>query len=430
MTIRAFWQTTYSSLVLPTFYIVLKFAAFKNLKLKETLAGYNDLWQRLEKQIANRNTQIPLIWFHVASAGEFLQALPVMQRLMADGYQCALTITSVSGIRWANKQRAQYPNLILVDYFPLDTKRNVNRLLDIIKPNAIIFVAYDLWPNLIWEACKRKLPLFLISAILNEKSKRISSYIARSFYKHIYPCLTAIFTVSEQDKKRFEKTCASLQHISIVGDTRIDSVLDRKKQISPPKLPDYVKDRTVILLGSVWPSDEYHIFPVLQEALNRFPDLLLIVAPHETDNEHIQFIEKTFKDFKQTRFTSLQNEVEEKRLIIVDTVGHLSSLYYYADLAYVGGAFGSGVHNTIEPCAMGLPAIFGPFFQNSPEAINLVKEKTCFSIKNKQEFSSILYKLLEDPEYRKKTGFEAARYVENHAGASELIYLKIKDAIS
>ena len=427
---QAFWQNIYSNLVLPSLYLALKAAAFKNQKLNETLAGHKGLWQRIDKQMLARNGHMPLIWFHVASAGEFLQAMPVMQRLMNDGYQCALTVTSVSGIRWANKQKAKYPNLILVEYFPLDTKRNVNRLIEIINPNAMVFVKFDLWPNLIWEAKKRNIPQFLVSATLHEKSKRLTSGIARSFYGSVYECLTEIFAVTEEDKQRFIESCPTYNNVTVVGDTRFDSVLDRKKEIPPPKLPDYVKDKVVMVLGSIWPSDEHHIFPVLLQALKKYPELLIIAAPHETDSAHLQAIEETFKDYKQIRFTHLNNDNEEKRVIIVDTVGHLSSIYHYADLAYVGGAFSTGVHNTMEPCAMGLPAIFGPFFQNSPEAMNMVQEKKCFTIKNEKEFSSILNNLLSDTQFRKEAGREAAEYITNQAGASDISFKKIKEAIA
>jgi len=123
-----------------------------------------------------------VIWFQVASAGEYLQAVPVMERLMNDGTKCALTVTAVSGYRWANKRKSQYPNLVLLDYLPLDTQTNINRLLDLIKPNILVFVKFDLWPNLIWETNKKNIPKFLLSATLNEKPKRVKSSLARSFY--------------------------------------------------------------------------------------------------------------------------------------------------------------------------------------------------------------------------------------------------------
>lgn len=427
---NAFWQFIYNYLIFPALYIALKIAAFKNNKLNETLAGHSGLWQRIDDQMQKRKNHMPLIWFHVASAGEYLQAMPVMQRLMNDGYQCALTVTSISGIRWANKQRANFPELVLVDYFPFDSKRNVNRLITLINPNAIVYVKFDLWPNLIWEANKQSIPQFLISATLHEKSKRITSTIARSFYSSIYNCLNQIFAVTDDDKQRFLLTCPAHQHVVTVGDTRFDSVLDRKKQIPPPQLPDYVKQKTVLVLGSIWPADEHHIFPAILQALDAFEELLLIAAPHEVDEEHLQMIEETFSKFPQARFTQLSSDMGEKRVIIVDTVGQLSSIYHYANLAYVGGAFSTGVHNTMEPCAMGLPAIFGPFYQNSPEAMTLVKGGKSFSIKNEKEFSDILFKLLRDSNFLEQTGKAAADFIENQAGASDLCFTKIKEAIA
>ncbi len=430
MATRAFWQPIYSNLLLPALYLAVKTAALKDQKLKETLAGHKGIWQRIETQLQKRDTQMPLIWFHVASAGEYLQALPVMQRLMNNGYQCALTVTSVSGIRWVNKQRANYPNLILADYFPLDSKHNVDKLIGLIKPNAMVFVKFDLWPNLIWQASKKLIPLFLISATLHEKSKRVTSAVARSFYQSVYASLDQIFAVTKTDEQRFLEACPSHHGISIAGDTRFDSVLDRREQISPPKLPDYVKDKTVLVLGSIWPADEQHIFPSILQALDTFPDLLVIAAPHETDQDHLQAIETTFKNYTQGRFTQLSQDTTEKRVIIVDTVGQLSSIYHYADLAYVGGAFSTGVHNTMEPCAMGLPAVFGPFYQNSPEAMAMVNEKKCFSINNEIEFTELLFKLLRDEEFRLNTGQSALRFIEQQAGASDICFSKIKDAIA
>jgi len=145
----------------------------------------------------------------------------------------------------------------------------------------------------------------------------------------------------------------------------------------------------------MWPADEHHIFPALTKALNRFPDLFIIAAPHETDDNHMNVIEKTFAKFNPSKFTE-NNLSSSNRVLIVNTVGQLSALYSYASLAYVGGAFSTGVHNTIEPAAMGVPAIFGPFFQNSPEAMNMVEAKKCFSIKNESEFEATLNKLPTD----------------------------------
>ena len=422
-------QFIYSNLILPAIIVASKLISLKNKKMRDTMAGHDGLFARIELQIKNRDEVKPLIWFHVASAGEYLQALPVMERIMNDGTQCALTITSVSGYRWANKRKDQYPNLVLLDYFPLDTKANVNRLLDIIKPDIVVYVKFDLWPNLIWETNRRNIPQFLLSATLHEKSKRVTSSLARSFYGSLYLCIDQILTVTNEDKKLFLESCPTHKNITTIGDTRFDSVLDRKATLKTPELPEFIKQKTVLLLGSIWPADEHHIFPAIIEALKKFPNLFVIAAPHETDNAHIQSIENTFSDFNPNKFTE-NSLTDQNRLLIVNTVGQLSALYAYANLAYVGGAFSTGVHNTMEPAAMGVPAIFGPFFQNSPEAMNMVEAEKCFSIKNESEFESILTKLLTDDSYRKTAGESAAKYIQSQAGASDACFNKIKEYIA
>ena len=418
-------------MVFPGLSLALKITSLKNKKLHDTLAGHKGVWERTETQLKDRDNNKPTIWFHVASAGEYLQALPVMERLMANDIQCALTITSISGYRWANKRKINYPNLVLIDYLPLDTKQNMQRLIATIKPTAIVYVKFDLWPNLIWEANKRNIPQLLISATLHEKSKRVTNALGRSFYRSIYQSLTHILTVTDDDKNRFIQNSPGITNVTTVGDTRFDSVLDRKKSLKAPELPGIDTDKPLLIFGSVWPSDEHHIFKGILKALKTFPDLRLIIAPHETDEAHIKAIEETFSDYDCCRFSQLENHTESShRIVIIDAVGFLSSLYLYADIAYVGGAFSTGVHNTMEPAAMGVPAIFGPFYQNSPEAMSMVKDEKCFSIKNSEEFENILFKLIKDVDYRTSKGQAAAKYIEQQAGASDACFSKIKDCIA
>ena len=422
-------QFFYSNFILPAIIMATKIISFKNQKMRDTLAGHTGVFERIEQQLKTRDNNKPLVWFHVASAGEYLQALPVMERLMDNDYQCALTVTSVSGYRWASKKRDQYPKLVVLDYYPLDTQTNVNRMLDLIRPDIMVYVKFDLWPNLIWESCKRKIPQILISATLHEKSKRVTSSLGKSFYGSLYQCLDQILTVTDDDKHRFLESCPTHKNIITVGDTRFDSVLDRKAKLAKPDLPEFIQHKTVLILGSIWPADEQHIFPVITKAMQAFPELFVIAAPHETDKAHIQAIEKTFQNFSPSKFTE-NNLNEQNRVLIVDTVGQLSALYAYAHIAYVGGAFSTGVHNTMEPAAMGVPAIFGPFYQNSPEAMEMVQAGKCFSIKNSAEFETLLSKLLSDSQYRITAGESAAEYIQTQAGASDVCFSKIKETIS
>ena len=428
---RLLWQSLYSWVALPLALGVLWLAAMKNAKLHDTLRGRRGLWRRLEAQLAGRDPTRPLVWFHVASAGEYLQALPVLARLLENGVQCALTVTSVSGYRWAMKRREDLAGLIVIDYLPVDLPRHMRRMLTMLRPAALVYVKYDLWPNLVWGARRAGVPQFLVSATLHEKSWRWKSALARHFYRTVYEAIDHIFAASDGDRARFLRTAPGHPGVRVLGDTRFDSVLERKATIAPPPLPPYVGERTVMVVGSSWPPDEARIFPVLLEALERFPALMLLVVPHEFGEAHLREIEATFAGHPTTRFTRReQTPPAPARVLLVDTVDQLSALYAYAALAYVGGAFTTGVHNVMDPSAMGAAAIFGPFYQNSPEAVELVCRGLAFSIADEEQFRRALFPLLDDPARCRELGGAAAAYVSANAGAAQRAFEKIRAALA
>jgi 3-deoxy-D-manno-octulosonic-acid transferase len=410
--------------------IGLRIAARKNEKVAATLAGQQGWKKRLQEQLQQRQEDQKTVWFHVASAGEYLQACPVMERLMLRGHQCVLTITSVSGYNWAIK-RQLHSNLVAVEYLPLDTRSNVRDLLDIIQPDAVVYVKFDLWPNLIWDTHSRGIPQFLISATLHEKSKRLTSPLARSLYRSLYADLDGIFTVSPLDSERFLSTCPEHHNTHTVGDTRFDSVLDRRNSITPPHMPAFLNEQTTLILGSCWPADQEVIFPAIHQALQKFEELVLIIAPHEIKEAELQSIEDEFGHYGLLRLSQLRpNSNMPFHILLIDSVGQLSALYHYANIAFVGGGFGRGVHNVMEPSAMTVPAIFGPFYQNSPEAIELIENDLAFSVRNTDEFQELLFDLLSRPSYGQQVGKNAADYIENQAGASDACYKLIEDVIA
>ena len=422
--IQYIWRFCYSRIAAPLMGIVVQLVALSNRNLKAGLEGRKGLWQRLNDQLSARDPQKPLIWFHVSSAGEFLQAQPVLERFFQQGYQCAVTFTSVNGYKWI--QRTKFPEgqqPLVKEYLPLDTVGNMRRLLKMLKPSVIVYVKYDLWPNLIWEAYSAGIPQYLISATLQPKSKRLTSALGRSLYRALYACLNGIFAVTENDRQRFLSTNPEHPNIHVVGDTRFDSVLDRRKKLSPPPLPGYIREKFVFVAGSSWPPDENCIFPALKDALQQYSDLLLLIVPHEPTEEHLQHSETFFKEFTLERLTKLQqNPSQLPRIILGDTVGILSSLYAVGTLAYVGGAFTTGVHNVMEPSAMGLPVIFGPKHYNSPEAVDLLKRGSAFVVNNSEEFRVQLFRFLEDREQCKQLGLQARATIEAQAGASDLCF--------
>ncbi|PIE34969.1 3-deoxy-D-manno-octulosonic acid transferase [candidate division KSB3 bacterium] len=415
------WRLCYAWIACPLGWIVIHLLAFKNQNLRESLDGRKGLWQRLNAQLVQRNRKKPLIWFHVASAGEFLQAQPVLERCIRHGFECALTFMSVNGYKWVqNTKFGPGRQPVIIEYLPFDFAANMRHFLKELQPSVIVYVNYDLWPNLIWEANVAGIPQYLISATIQPRSRRLTSMLARSVYRTLYACLNGIFTVTENDRQRFLSTNPEHPNIQVLGDTRFDSVITRKRSLSPPKLPAYLEKKHVIVIGSSSSADDTHIFPPLKEALQRYPDVFLIIAPHEPTEKYLQNAETFFRDFPGERLTALhENPSRPSRIIFVDTVGVLSALYSFGTLAYVGGGFYSRVHNVMEPSIMGVPVIFGPIYDNSPEAIDLLQRGFAFSVKDMEEFRTKVFEFLENPDRCKQLGQQAQQLIESQAGAAE-----------
>ena len=422
------WRVLYTWILLPFLLAGLRLYGLKDQKVKDSLEGRRGLWRRLDDQIVKRNLHQPLLWFHVASVGEFLQAEPVIERCLQADFDCALTLSSVSGYKWAKRsQFTEGRQLVVIEYLPFDFPVNIRRMLAILQPATMVYAKFDLWPNLIWQAHGAAIPQFLISATLQPRSLRVTSMLGRSFYGTIYACLEGILAVSEEDAQRFRITNPDHANIQITGDTRFDSVLDRRQRLSPPKLPAYIPNRFVFIVGSSWPRDEGCIFPALAEALQQFPDLLVIIAPHEPTEAHLNNSETFFQHFTMKRWSQLEENPDvPPQVILVDTVGVLSSLYTIGNLAYVGGSFTTGVHNVMEPCVMGMPVIFGPVHYNSPEAVELLEKGFAFTVKQPEEFHELLFRLLQDPPYCARLGKEAVKTIESQGGAAEKCFQLIK----
>ncbi|MEE8436342.1 MAG: glycosyltransferase N-terminal domain-containing protein [bacterium] len=387
------------------------------------------MWRRMEAGASSRDVGRKLVWFHVASAGELLQALPVLRRLLDGGFQCALTVTSPSGIPWAQRERERLPGLIVADYLPLDCRRNARRLLRLLSPAALVYVKYDLWPNLIWEAGRAGVAQFLISAALRPGSARGRSFAARSFYASLYRAVSGIFTVTAEDRDRFLRAAPSHPNIALAGDTKYDMVLGREAELSPPPFAGISANQKWLVAGSTWPEDEARILPALIAAMRGDRTLRSIIAPHENDGERIEVLEAALRDFSPLRLSTLESGgklPESHRVILVDSVGQLAGLYRLASIAYVGGGFGAGVHNVLEPAVMGVPVVFGPRHQNAPEAAALLEAGGAFLVRDGNAFGETLTALLEDATRRENAGAAAKAHVLARSGAAETICERIR----
>ena len=426
-----FWFLTYNLILLPLLSGIVKIFSSYNSKISESIEKREGLWERLEVAVSKRDWQKPLLWFHVASAGEFLQAQPLIDRCIAEGAECVVTFSSVNAFHWLQRpDQTETQNLLAAEFLPVDKIHNIRSLLGMLQPSRLVWVSYDLWPNLVWEANRQGIPQSLISGIIHAGSLRTVNFIGRSFYHSLYECLEHILTVSEADSQRVLSAIPDHPQVKVMGDTRCDSVLERRNNLEIPQLPPAAKDSFVFVAGSTWPLDETCIFPGLQEALNKFPELFLVLAPHEPTEEHLKNAENFFSGTQMVRWSQVNTATLDVRILLIDSVGILAGIYHSAKIAYVGGAFTTGVHNILEPAAMGAAVAFGPKHSNSMEALIMLEQKLATTVKNSSEFQNWLFDILGNQELCDQLGRSSKEFVETQAGAAKICIPFLMDGLS
>ena len=426
-----FWFLTYNLILLPLLSGIVRIFASYNSKISESIEKREGLWERLEVAVSKRDWQKPLLWFHVASAGEFLQAQPLIDRCIAEGAECVVTYSSVNAYHWLQRPaQTETQNLLAAEFLPVDKIHNIRSLLGLLQPSRLVWVSYDLWPNLVWEAHRQGIPQSLISGIIHAGSLRTVNFIGRSFYHSLYECLEHILTVSEADSQRVLSAIPDHPQVKVMGDTRCDSVLERRNNLEIPQLPPAAKDSFVFVAGSTWPLDETCIFPGLQEALNKFPELFLVLAPHEPTEEHLKNAENFFSGTQMVRWSQVNTATLDVRILLIDSVGILAGIYHSAKIAYVGGAFTTGVHNILEPAAMGAAVAFGPKHSNSMEALIMLEQKLATTVKNSSEFQNWLFDILGNQELCDQLGRSSKEFVETQAGAAKICIPFLMDGLS
>ncbi len=379
--------------------------------------GFRERWRDLPSRLG-----APPVWFHVSSVGEFEQARPVISAIERShpGIPIMITFSSPSGYSFAMRRETIGAGAIrFIDYLPFDTAHRMRVCLDQARPRLLVFVKFDLWPNLAWEAADAGVPMILIDATLSATSKRLR-FPARHLYADIYRRLDAILAISEDDAARFAASVPEHRDITVVGDTRFDRVMERWNNRSSVAL-DLPKDGARILIaGSTWPADEARLLPALERLLRDDPHLRVIIVPHEPTPEHVAPLRDWAKGAGlSARAMGNGDGPSDARVVIVDTVGVLAEAYRVADVAYVGGAFSTGVHSVIEPAIAGIPVVFGPRHRNSFEALRLVATGGGMAVQTADEAHAALHRYLSDDAARTAAGAAARAYVESQLGATQ-----------
>lgn len=352
-----------------------------------------------------------VIWIHVSSLGEFEQGRPVLERLKKDfpSYKILLTFFSPSGY----EVRQNFPLADRVMYLPIDTPQNARKFLDFFRPTICIFVKYDFWYNYLREIFRRKLPVFFISVYFRPKQYFFKWY-GKWALAHLRN-VTYFFAQREQTKQLLQKY--GIGQCVVAGDTRFDRVIAVAEQDKRWSVVDaFCHNHFVYVGGSSWPEDEKYI----ARALRWFPEMKFIVVPHEVNETHLEQIEKLMPE-KTLRFSfASEQNVTESRVLIIDQIGMLSTLYRYASIAHIGNGFGSGIHNILEAAVYGVPVIFGPNYRKFSEAVELIELGGAFSFSNEDEYRKILERLI-DERYRSQMGNICKTYVYSMAGATDKI---------
>ncbi|MEL7120150.1 MAG: glycosyltransferase N-terminal domain-containing protein [Bacteroidota bacterium] len=386
-------------------------AALFNNKAKLWVKGR----QNWRKQLKKVNTDANTIWMHCASLGEFEQGRPLLEAIKNQhpNYQIVLTFFSPSGY----EIRKNYQGADHIFYLPLDTAGNARHFINGIKPDVVVFVKYEFWYFFLQELKQRNIPTYLISALFRPDQAFFKWYggLFKSMlftFKHIF--------VQQEDSAHLLNEKLNLENLTVAGDTRIDRVIRIAEESKRYELVDYFcADKKVFVIGSSWPEDEAILLPFIQNDIN--DKWKVIIAPHEIGETHIKQIEQQL-DVPYVRYTEARknDQLLNSKVLIVNNIGMLSSLYRYGKLAYIGGGFGKGIHNILEPAAFKLPIVIGPKYQKFNEAIHLIQNKCAISVHNQEELKSAFKQLNEKSRYdNAQTGIQ--RFLQQNKGATAII---------
>ena len=403
-------------------------ASLFNEKVRKMWRGEREAFKILKQKV---DPNAKYIWFHAASLGEFEQGRPLMERIRKDypQYKILLTFYSPSGY----EVRKNYEGADIICYMPVDTRLNAIRFLRLVRPVMAFFIKYEFWSNFLHILKHRNIPTYSVSSIFREDQVFFKWY-GRN-YAGVLKCFTRFFVQNEESKRLLEGI--GIKDVDVVGDTRFDRVLQIKE--AAKQLPICEAFRTgvassqsadvphtdfkVFVAGSSWPPDENIFIPFF----NEHKDWRLLIAPHVIAEEHLKLILSLIKDKKVVRYTqTTPEEAAEADVLIIDCFGLLSSMYNYGDVAYIGGGFGVGIHNTLEAAVWNMPVIFGPNNKKFQEAQGLLKSGGGFEINTYEDFEGLMSSLMNDEAFLKQAGDKAGAFVAHLAGATDKVLASVK----
>ncbi len=384
-----------------------------NSKAKKWLVGRKRLLAKIKSDLKKHKIKPKeAIWIHCASLGEFEQGRPLIEKIkeVEPSSIIILTFFSPSGF----EIRRNYPQADFVYYLPADTPNNAKEFIRIIRPKQVYFVKYEFWFNYLNELKFNNINTYLVSGIFRKKQHFFKWY--GGWFKEQLSAFTQFFVQHESDKALLNSI--GYKNVTVSGDTRFDRVKSIASSIKPiPLIESFMKSKKLMVAGSTWKEDD-NLIAQLDLTKEGFK---LVVAPHEVNASRIQELFAVYKNKRCIEMSKANEEnVNEYDVLIIDSYGLLSSIYNYGSVAYIGGGFGAGIHNTLEAATFGLPTVFGPNYHKFSEAIELINLRGAYSIKNAEELKRKIGELLKEDNLSAASQL-SKNFVNNNTGATSSI---------
>lgn len=409
----------YNFLLYPLIFIFSLLGAMFNVKLREGISGRFKSLQKLKLFNESINNSDAVYWFHAASFGEYEQIKPVLSGLkeIEPNARIIVSFFSPSGYNHVND--------IQIDckiYLPFDFPWTIAKALKLAQPRKLIFAAYDIWPNLIWTANKLSIQTTLFAARFVKGTNKLKPFIIQ-FYQTVYPYIKAIYTVDNIDYQNVQKMVKGKKYlplIRVLGNPRYDQVKSKADEFTVTHTMNVLERKMRIIAGSMHSEDEAILFDAFCYLLDEYENVSLVWVPHEPNNRNQSIMEQHFNErgFSCAHVFEKSTDLPDAKVIMVNVVGILSQLYWQGQIAYVGGGFSTGVHNTMEPAIARLPVLFGPNNSQFHVTGELLKAEGGFEVHNGQDVKNIIVRLLTDRDYFLKCSYAATHVIHQNIGAA------------
>ena len=402
--------------------------SLRSKKVRKMLRGQHRTCELLRRKLASKPGAV---WFHASSLGEFEQGRPMIERLKREHPEVPVLLTFFSPSGYEVRKNYHFADAVV--YLPFDTPKRVRKFLDIARPSMAIFIKYEFWGNYLEELHRRGIPTYLISSIFRPGQRFFRN--VGGIFRNMLHCFTRLYVQDERSRRLLR--VIGVDNVTVAGDTRFDRVTDvMRATVDIPGFPGFAENAKVrFIAGSSWEADEDIYVPWL----NAHPEAAFIIAPHEFNETRLEALRNRFPSGQvillsewislikksQRDNSPLPSWFSEIRGIIVDSFGKLSTLYRFADIAYIGGGFGAGIHNLNEAAVYGIPVIFGPNHWKFKEATDLILCGGGFSVSDLPEFNRTIDSLVTSPAGLKAAGESAGKYIRDNLGATDRIYSEI-----